>query len=123
MVAAGLVSKALDRAEDEAVEEAGSALARLVGAVRAKLSGGSREDAAVMAGVEAAPDSPKKVDALARALVAQAEDEAFRSELERFVDEVKASGVNVGSIAQNATGGSVQIAGISDSVISVKTGV
>lgn len=56
IVAAGLVAKALDRAEDQAVEQAGSGLARLIAAVRAKLSGASQQDAAVMAGVEAAPD-------------------------------------------------------------------
>ncbi len=124
VVVAALAAKVLDRAEDAAINEAGSALGRLLKAVRAKLSGGSPEDMAALAAVEAAPDSPKKIDGLAKALQRQATgDEAFLGELERLVGEVKAAGIDVESIVQSAVGdGNVQVAGVSGSNISIKTG-
>ncbi|MGA8364398.1 MAG: hypothetical protein WB709_07740 [Solirubrobacteraceae bacterium] len=122
VIAAALVAKVLNRAENEAVDEAGSALGRLTQAVRERLSKGNQEDQAAFAGVEAAPDSAKQVTRLTEALERSIADEAFRGELQRLVDEAKAGGVDVESIVQNAVGiGIVQIGSVSGSSISVKT--
>jgi hypothetical protein len=124
VAAAALVAKAMDRAEDQAVDEAGGVLRRLAKVVRGRLSKGSGEDQAALAGAEAAPDSAKQLARLTEALERQIkDDDAFRSELERLVGEASAAGVDVGSVVQSAVGvGTVQIAGVSASSISVRTG-
>jgi Sec-independent protein translocase protein TatA len=123
IVVAALVAKALNRAEDETLDEAGSALGRLVGAVRRRLAGGTAEDRAALAGVEIAPDSPKQVQRLTAALERQAEDKDFQEELQRLVEETDAAGVPVGSIVQSAIGSDiVQIGNATSSTISVNIG-
>jgi hypothetical protein len=124
VIVAALVAKALDRTGDEAVDVASSALGRLVGAVRERFSKSGPEDQATLTGVETAPDSPKKIEGLAKALERQVTEYGeFRAELEMLVGEAQAAGVDVKSIAQTAIGdNNVQIADVSHSSISVKTG-
>jgi hypothetical protein len=125
VIAAALVAKALDRAEDEAVDAGTGVLKRLVGLVRDRFSR-DRDAPTTMAvsRVQDAPDSPSRVRELAVAIDGVAEaDPAFRSELEGLVEEARHSGLVVGAIVQTAMGNqNVQSAGLVDSQVNVSYG-
>lgn len=102
--AAALFAKALDRVGEKAVDQGEGALRRLVELVRDRLSS-EEEGSKVLERVEDAPDSPKRIETLARLLDERAKKgSGFRQELEALVEEAKDSGVNVGSIVQATFG-------------------
>lgn len=123
IVVAALIAKALARAENQAVDEASGAVGRLFAVVRGRLSHGTAEDQAALAGVQAAPDSPKQVEKLVAALERQSTDDEFRGELQKLLDEARAEGVPVEKIVQTAVGfGLVQIGNVTGSSINVNFG-
>jgi hypothetical protein len=123
--AAALIAKALDRAEDEAVDQGEGALRRLVQLVRGRFS--AAEDTAgseALEKVEEVPDSKSRIEALERALEAQAAgDPGFRRELGALVQEVEDGGVDLKSAVQTAYGAqSPQFQGIYGSEININYG-
>jgi hypothetical protein len=121
-VVAALVVKAAERVGERAAEGAAGGLGRLVGWLRARLSG-SESDAAALARVEEVPDSPSRVKELAAAIDRLAADPQFRSELQAMVEESREAGVDVESVSQSVWGNqNVQVAGVSDSEIRVNYG-
>ena len=125
VIAAALVAKALDRAEDDAVDAGEGALRRLLGFLRDRFA---RDDepgpGTALARVQDAPDSPSRVQDLAGAIDRVAElDPAFHSALEGLITQARRSGVDVGAIVQTATGNqNVQIAGVVDGDVHVRYG-
>ena len=119
-LAAALVAKALDRAEGRALDQGEGVLKRLVELVR-RQPADDGEDSTALERVENAPDSPKRVAALAHLLDARAASEPeFRAKLEALVAEAGKAGVGIQSIAQTAYGDqNSQFANISDSEISI----
>ncbi len=124
-LAAALVAKAVDRAQDKAVDQAQGVLGRLVELVRGRLSsshegGGST----ALENVEEVADSPSRIEALARLLDEQADEEpGFRDELKALVEEARGAGVDVKSVVQVAYGDqSPQFANVSDSEINISYG-
>lgn len=102
VIAAALIAKAFDRAEDGVVDATTRALSKLVGWIRSKFTG---DGSVTLARVEAAPDSPKRLTALATAIDHQAQsDEGFRSELLALVRDAERDGVDVRSVTQQAWG-------------------
>lgn len=124
VIAAALVAKALDRAEDDAVDAGEGALRRLIALVRDRFSGEKEAAGTALARVEDAPDSPKRVRELAGVIDALADrDGGFRSELEGLIEEAQRSGVDVGRIVQTATGIQIaQVADVVDSTITISYG-
>jgi hypothetical protein len=117
VIAAALYAKAFDRAED-GVDATTRALSKLVAWIRGKFTG----DASVtVARVADAPDSPKRLTALAAAIDQQAQsDEGFRSELRALVHDAERAGVDVASVTQQAWGNqNVQVANHSGADIRV----
>jgi hypothetical protein len=124
-VVAALVVKAAEKGGEELAEGASSVLGRLVGWLRARFSRTADSEASsALAKVEDVPDSPSRVKDLATILDSRAEaDPEFRAELQRFVDQARAAGVEVKSITQTAFGDqNVQAADVHDSSINVSHG-
>jgi hypothetical protein len=119
-IAAALIAKALDRAEEKAVDEGEGALRSLVGLVRSKLTDSSQDGPNALERVKDAPDSPSRIEDLAHLLDRQVGDEPeFRRELEALVEKAKGTGADVGAIAQAAYGeGNIQVGIASNSTIS-----
>jgi hypothetical protein len=121
-IVAGLVAKVLDKGEGKAADQGWAALGRLVGAVRRRFrEHGSDQDKQALTGVEDAPDSPRRLQALAAAVDRHAgADATWRAELRAQVEEAKSGGVDVGSLTQSAWGDhNIQIGGVSGSTISI----
>jgi hypothetical protein len=121
-VVAALVMKAAEKGGEELAEGASSVVGRVVGWLRARFSRTvDSEASSALAKVEEVPDSPSRAKALAEVLDSRAEaDPEFRVELERLVEEAKASGVDVKSITQTAFGDqNVQVADVQDSSVKV----
>ena len=97
VVAAALVQKALDRAEDGAVHAGASALRKLVGWLREHLHPQGQQ---ALDRVESVPDSPSLIQALAGEIDAadrQAGQESdFARELRELIDEVRQAGAGAG---------------------------
>ena len=124
-ITAALVAKAAEETADRAVEGGAGALGRLVGRLRTRFAaGGVEEGQSALARVEDAPDSASRVRELATVLDRRADaDAGFRAELVALVNEARAGGVDVGSIAQTVWGDqNVQAAGVVDSEITVTYG-
>jgi hypothetical protein len=104
-ITTGLIVKAVDRAEDDALDAGSGALRRLLGFVRDRFSrDGDAPASTALARVEDALDSPSRLRELAAVIAALAQrDEEFRTELERLVGEARQAGIEVG-ISQAATG-------------------
>ena len=122
VVIAALAAKALDRAEDGVVQGGAEALGRMLSFLRERFSRENDEGAnQALERLADAPDSPKRVHALAELLDKRAErSPEFRVELEALVEEARGAGVDIGSIAQTAIGdGNVQIAGLNNSQVNV----
>jgi len=118
VVVAALVSKLAARAEDGAVDATFRAIANLASWLRERLPGGPQS---ALVRVEEAPDSPKRLQALADEIEARvAIDPEFRNELQVMVEAVQAAGVNLVSVSQQVWGNSnVIIANASASDIRV----
>jgi hypothetical protein len=117
-----LVAKAMERAEDKALDQGESVLGQLAEKLRQRLSSSSDPASTVaIEHLEQAPDSPRLQGHLAAALDAHAAiDPSFRSELEALATEARDAGVNVDSITQIALGsGNIQIGHVADSEINV----
>ena len=123
-ITTGLIVKAVDRAEDDALDAGSGALRRLLGFLRDRFSHDVDAPASTaLARVEDAPDSPSRRQELAAAIAALAQrDEEFHTELERLIGEARQAGIEVGS-SQTATGDqNVQAAGLIDSEVHVSYG-
>ncbi len=117
----GLIVKAVDQAEDDALDAGAGALRQLLGFLRDRFSrDGDAPASTALARVEDAPDSPSRLRELAAEIAALARrDEEFRTELERLIGEARRAGVEVG-ISQTATGNqNVQAGGLIDSEVRV----
>jgi hypothetical protein len=125
VIIAALVAKALDRAEDEAVDRGAGVMRRAVGTLREWFSRqGDAEGQLALERVADVSDSPKLVRTLAELLDERAERfPEFRAELQALKDEAQGAGLDIGTITQMATGdGNVQIAGTNNSQINVDRG-
>jgi nucleotide-binding universal stress UspA family protein len=121
-LAAALVAKVFDRAQDTVVDQGEGVLGRLVEMVRERLPGANNEEGpTVLEKVEEASDSPSRIEALAHLLDKQADNEPeFRRALKALVEEARGAGVDVTSITQVAYGNQApQFANISDSEINL----
>jgi hypothetical protein len=120
-VVAALVAKAADRTEDGVLDAASRAVSRLVGWLRGRLGGGQESP---LVRVEEAPDSAKRLSALAGEIdrVAQS-DQGFRDELKALLREAQDAGVDVAAVSQVAWGNqNVQSANVTGSDIRVNYG-
>lgn len=117
---AALIAKVISQGEDKAAKAAWEVVGRLVGTVRSRFrEHGSDEDQAAIAGLQAAPDSAKRLAALASAIDRHT-DTTWRAELESLVKEAKSAGVDVTSLTQSAWGNdNIQIGGVSGSTINI----
>ena len=123
-ITTGLIVKAVDRAEDDALDAGSGALRRLLGFLREWFSGDEDAPASTaLARVEDAPDSPSRLRELAAVIAAPAQrDEEFRTELERLIGEARQAGIELG-ISQTATGNqNVQAAGLIESEVHINYG-
>jgi hypothetical protein len=123
LIAAALIAKALDRTEDAVVDAGDSAIKRLFGLIRSRLTNGpDLPSGTTLARLEEAPDSPSRVRALAEAIdELAARDEGFKAELQGAIDEADRAGLQINQLTQSALGdANIQIAGVKDSTISVK---
>jgi hypothetical protein len=123
-ITTGLIVKAVELAENDALDAGSGALRRLLGFLRDRFSRDADAHATTaLARVEDAPDSPSRLQDLVVAIAALAQrDEGFRAELERMIGEARRAGVEVG-ISQTATGDqNVQAAGLVDSEVHVSYG-
>jgi hypothetical protein len=125
-VVAALVAKAAEAAGEEAAHGAAGAVRRVAAWLRARFSEDADESGvAVLQRLEAAPDSPSRVRALAAYVDDRARrDGAFREELETQVAEAQQAGVDVRGLWQVAVGDqNVQVADVTDSSVSISYGV
>jgi hypothetical protein len=125
VIAAALVAKALDRAEDRVVEDGEGVLRPLVGALRDRFSrADDQAGTTALERVEDAPDSPTRVRELAKLLDERAAgDPEFRGELLALVEQARTAGVKVGSIIQVVVGDqNVQNTGLVGSEVNVSFG-
>jgi hypothetical protein len=118
---AALIAKALNRAEDGAVDSAVKIAQRAVTALRKRLSGDAEAEAAID-GLVDAPDSGRREKGLADILQAHAaKSPDLLEELKSILAEAHAAGVQIGPIEQVAEGdGNVQNAGIVGSTVNVE---
>lgn len=113
------------KAVEKAGENVGGGLPGAVGRVREWLSerfSRQNEDASqALKLVEAVPDSPSRLRALAELIDHQAEtDSVFKTELQELIAQAQTSGVDMNAVSQIAQGiGIVQIAHTSNSTITV----
>jgi hypothetical protein len=124
-VVAALVVRAAEKGGEELAEGASSVVGRVVGWLRARFARTrDAEASSALARVEEVPDSPSRSKVLANVLDERADaDPGLRVELERLVEEAKAAGVKVESIAQTALGDqNVQVAGAHHSSFKVSYG-
>ena len=104
-ITTGLIVKAVDRAEGDALDAGTGALRRLVDFVHHRLAGDADTAASTaLARVEDAPDSPSRVHELEATIATLARrDEEFRFGLERLLAEACQAGIDV-DISQEARG-------------------
>jgi len=125
VIVAALIAKALDRAEDEAVDRGVGVVRRAVSSLRERFSReGDQEAQQALERLAEVPDSPKLMRTLGDLLDERAErSPEVRAELERLVKDAKSVGMDIGSITQTAIGdGNVQIAGLNNSQVNVDRG-
>jgi hypothetical protein len=128
-IAAALIAKLLDRAEDGVVDQGEGIVERLVDLVRGRFSGDRGRDGdegamKALERVENAPDSKKRVEELARALDGVADrDPDFRRDLSDLVAAAEGVGVDVRTTTQIAFGDrDPQIADVRDSDVQINYG-
>jgi hypothetical protein len=124
-ITTGLIVKAVDRGEDDALDAGAGALRRLLGFLRDRFSRDADAAAGTaLARVQDAPDSPSRRRELAAAIAALAQDdEEFRTERERLIGEARQAGIEVGAVTQTAIGDqNVQIGGAVSSPVNVSYG-
>jgi len=115
-IAAALIAKAFDRAEDQVVDGGEGILRRLVETVRGRLSDAPEEGGATaLTQVEEAFDSRTRVEKLARALDERADgDPEFGRELAALVQAAEDVGIDLKSTVQVSYGSqNLQFADIS----------
>lgn len=125
VAAAALVVKAAEKAGEKLVDASTASLDRLVGWLRGRFTqSDGTTDAEALANVEAVPDSPSRVQALAEAIDKRsAEDPMFRTELEALLEQVRDAGVHVAPVLQSAVGNqNVQVAHVKGSTVSISYG-
>lgn len=115
-LAASLLSKAAERAGEQAVDAGAGALTRFAVWLRERLSGHPVAEA--LERVQDAPDSPTRIQALGEALDRHAvESPAFAEELKAQIEQARTAGVEVQSIAQSVVGDqNVQVADVQGTV-------
>jgi hypothetical protein len=116
LLAAALLSKAAERAGEHAVDAGAGALTRFAAWVRERVSG--HPAATALERVQDAPDSPARVRALGEALDRHVlEAPGFAAELKAQIEQARAAGVQVRSIAQSVVGDqNVQVADVQGTV-------
>jgi hypothetical protein len=104
--AAALIAKVLDRAEDKTVDQGEGVLRRLIELVRERLGGGGDGDEVkALEQVEEAPDSASRIEALARAIDREAEEDSnFRGQVTALIERAEAAEVDVKAAVQIAYG-------------------
>jgi hypothetical protein len=125
VIVAALVAKALDRAEDEAVDRGVGVVRHAVDSLRERFSReGDQEVQQALERLADVPDSPKLMRSFADLLDERAERSSeLRAELETLVGDARSAGVDIDSITQAAIGdGNVQIAGMNNSQVNVSQG-
>jgi hypothetical protein len=124
IMVAALIAKALNRAEDGAVDAAVEVGRRAVESLRKRLSGDTDAEV-ILDGLLDAPDSRRREKALADILDTRArESSELLEELMAIVREAEVAGVHLGPIEQVAEGdGNVQNAGIVSSRIEIRQGI
>lgn len=120
VVAAALIAKALDRAENGAVDGAVQMARKAVDSLHRRFAGDAEVESALEALVEV-PDSNKREKALAELLEVRARESAeLRVELESIAEMIEGAQVKIGDIEQVVEGdGNVQVAGTLDSQINI----
>ncbi len=120
VVLAALIAKALDRAEDGAVEGVVRAAGKAVDALRRRFSGDTDVEKA-LEGVVETPDSDKRVKVLADLLEARAGESAeLREELGSIAKQIEAAGLRIGDIEQVIEGdGNAQVGGTINSQVNI----
>lgn len=125
VVVAALLAKALDRAEEGAVDRGVEAGRKAIQALRERFArdGDAEADRAVE-GLAEAPDSGRREKALAVLLEERAaQSPELRDELRAIAAQIEGAGVAIGSVEQIAEGDSnLQIGGVSGSTIDIDRG-
>jgi hypothetical protein len=125
-VVAALLTKAAEKSGENLADAAKAAVGRLVEWLRDRFNQtGDEEGSQALAWAEGAPDSRSRVRALAEVVDRRAEaDPEFKRQVQRLVDDAKQQqGLQVGSIAQSASGNqNVQAAGNHGSSVNVSYG-
>ncbi len=105
-ITTGLIVKAVDRSEDDALDAGPGALRRLLGFLAKPLLPRRGRAGEHGTGPRAGPpDSPSRRRELAAVIDALAQDdEEFRSELDRLIGEARQAAVEVGMVTQTAIG-------------------
>lgn len=122
LIIAALIAKAVDRAEDGAVDGGLTIGRRALDVLRARFAGEDDKEAAqALERLAEAPDSRKLIAAVGGLLEERANREpGLRAELEALIEEARQAGVDTAAIAQTAIGdGNVQVGGISDSEVNI----
>ena len=116
LLAAALLSKAAERTGEQAVDAGAGALTRFAAWLRERVSG--HPAATALERVQDAPDSPARVRALGEALDRHVlEAPGFAAELKAQIEQARAAGVQVRSIAQSVVGDqNVQVADVQGTV-------
>ena len=116
LLAAALLSKAAERAGEHASDVGAGALTRFAVWLRERVSG--HPAGAALERVQDAPDSPARVRVLGEALDRQVLEVAgFAAELKAQIEQARAAGVEVKSIAQSIVGDqNVQVADVQGTV-------
>jgi hypothetical protein len=123
VVVAALIAKALNRAEDGAVEGVAKAASRALEALKRRFSGDPGAEQALQRLTEE-PGNRLREQSLAALLEERAAESAeLREELQKIADQLQGAGVRIGDIEQVAEGdGNIQNAGNVNSQINVNQG-
>ena len=122
VVVAALIAKAMDRVEDGALDGGWAIVRRTINVLRDRFAqDGDQEAGQALERLAEVPDSPKLAGALAELLEDRMSQEFdLRAELAAMVEVAKSGGVDTDAIVQTVIGhGNVQIAGVSDSDVSI----
>ena len=124
-LAVAFVVKAVDKAGENVGEGLPATVGKIRDWLREQFSRKNEEaSATALALVEAAPDSPSSLQALAGLIDCQAEtDSVFKTELQELIAQAQTSGVDMDPVSQIAQGiDIVQIAHTKNSTVTVTQG-